>query len=47
MVRDDRGFGGTGAPIVVYHYAPGRSGEHAERILDGFNGVLQVDGYAG
>ncbi|WP_375198230.1 IS66 family transposase, partial [Sphingobium sp.] len=30
-----------------YHYAPGRSGKHAEHILDGFDGILQVDGYQG
>jgi transposase len=47
VLRDDRGHGGADPPMVVYHYAPGRSGEHAERILEGFNGVLQVDGYAG
>ncbi|MGZ3310401.1 MAG: IS66 family transposase [Xanthobacteraceae bacterium] len=47
LVRDDRGYAGADPPIVVYHYAPGRSGEHAERILDGFDGVLQVDGYQG
>jgi transposase len=28
-------------------YAPGRSGQYAEKILKGFSGVLQVDGYAG
>ncbi|WP_456794018.1 IS66 family transposase [Bradyrhizobium sp. USDA 4506] len=27
------------------HYAPGRSGKHAEHILDGFDSILQVDGY--
>jgi transposase len=32
---------------VVFHYAPVRAGEHAERLLDGFSGVLQVDGYSG
>jgi transposase len=47
VLRDDRGHAGADPPIVVFHYAPGRSGEHAERILDGFNGVLQVDGYTG
>jgi len=47
VLRDDRGHGGADPPIVVYHYAPGRSGDHAERILEGFDGVLQVDGYAG
>ncbi|KAF0168070.1 MAG: transposase, partial [Caulobacteraceae bacterium] len=47
IVRDDRGHAGADPPIVVYHYAPGRSGEHAERLLEGFEGVLQVDGYQG
>lgn len=46
VVRDDRGHGGADPPIVVYHYAPGRGGAHAERILEGFEGVLQVDGYS-
>jgi transposase len=47
VLRDDRGHGGADPPIVVYHYAPGRSGEYAERILEGFDGILQVDGYGG
>jgi transposase len=47
VLRDDRGHGGADPPIVVYHYAPGRCGEHAERMLEGFDGVLQVDGYGG
>lgn len=37
----------TGPPGVAFTYAPGRSGQHAERILQGFTGILQVDGYAG
>jgi len=45
---DDRGFGSTGPPIVLFRYAPGRSGEHAERFLHGFRGrFLQCDGYEG
>ncbi|QFI66395.1 Mobile element protein [Sinorhizobium alkalisoli] len=32
---------------MAFTYAPGRGGHHAERILHGFTGVLQVDGYAG
>ena len=31
---------------MAYSYAPGRGGEHAAKLLDGFNGILQVDGYA-
>jgi hypothetical protein len=30
----------------VYSYAPGRSGEHAVTLLQGYTGVLQTDGYA-
>ena len=47
VARDDRGWGGPDPPGVVYHYAPGRSGEYGERFLEGFSGTLQVDGYAG
>lgn len=37
----------TGPPGVAFTYAPGRSGKHAVDILQGFEGILQVDGYAG
>ena len=47
LARDDRNWGGADPPGVVYFYAPGRGSEHAERFLDGFEGILQVDGYAG
>lgn len=47
LARDDRGWGGADPPGVVYFYAPGRGGEHAEAFLDGFEGILQVDGYGG
>ena len=47
LARDDRAWSGPDPPGVVYFYAPGRGGEHAERFLDGFDGILQVDGYAG
>ena len=47
LARDDRNWGGADPPGVVYFYAPSRAGEHAERFLDGFEGILQVDGYAG
>ena len=32
---------------MVFAHAPGRAGAHAERLLEGFDGILQVDGYAG
>lgn len=38
---------GGAPPGVAFTYAPGRSGRYAERILQGFTGILQVDGYAG
>jgi len=37
----------TGPPGVAFTYAPGRSGHYADDILQGFSGILQVDGYAG
>jgi hypothetical protein len=42
VARDDRGWSGNDPPGIVYHYAPGRSGKHAERLLQGFDGILQV-----
>ena len=47
LARDDRPFGGTDPPGVVFRYAPGRGGIHAEEMLAGFDGVLQVDGFTG
>ncbi len=47
LARDDRPWGGLAPPGVAFTYAPGRGGIHAERILQGFCGILQVDGYAG
>ncbi len=32
---------------MAYEYAPGRSGKHGEKLLEGFKGTVQVDGYAG
>jgi len=34
-------------PLLYYEYAPTRSGEVARRLLAGFKGFLQTDGYAG
>lgn len=47
LARDDRSWGGDDPPGVVYFYAPGRHGEHAETFLTGFDGILQIDGYTG
>ena len=47
VLRDDRGWNGAAPPGVVFHYRPGRNGEYAAEILDGFNGTIQVDAYGG
>jgi len=47
LARDDRPWNGDDPPGVAFTYAPGRSGRYAENILNGFSGILQVDGYAG
>src|SRR3954454_1442261 len=44
---DDRPWGGSDPPGVAYVYAPDRKAERPITHLDGFKGVLQVDGYAG
>ena len=44
---DDRPWGGSDPPGAVYVYAPDRKAERPITHLDGFKGVLQVDGYAG
>lgn len=47
VLRDDRGWNGSAVSGVVFHYRPGRKGEYAAEILDGFNGTIQVDAYGG
>ena len=42
-----RAGGRDGPAAVVYHYDPSREGEVAERLLEGFQGYLQTDGYIG
>ncbi|OED50494.1 hypothetical protein AB838_02010 [Rhodobacteraceae bacterium (ex Bugula neritina AB1)] len=42
LARDGRGWGGDDPPGVVFTYAPGRAGQNAELILQGFNGNLQL-----
>jgi transposase len=45
--RDERPWGGADPPGVAYLYAPDRKADQPIRHLQGFTGVLQVDGYAG
>jgi transposase len=44
---DDRPWNGSTPPAVVYLYAEDRKGEHPAAHLAEFQGMLQVDGYAG
>jgi len=44
---DDRPWRGADPPAVAYVYAPDRKAERPIAHLDGFKGILQVDGYAG
>ena len=46
-VRDDRPFGGRDPPAAVFFYSRDRTGDHPERHLDGYAGILQADAYAG
>ena len=34
-------------PSILFEYDPSRAGQVIERLLDGFSGVLQADGYSG
>jgi len=46
-VRDDAPFGGPDPPAAVFFYSRDRSGEHPERHLASFAGLMQADAYAG
>lgn len=46
-VRDDRPWGGTDPPAAAYAFSPDRKGEHPQRHLAGFSGILQADAYGG
>jgi transposase len=46
-VRDDRPCGSHEAPAVWFAYTPDRRGEHPQRHLENFGGVLQADAFAG
>jgi transposase len=47
IATDDRPWGGPAPPAVAYVFAEDRKGERAKELLQGFSGILQVDGYAG
>ena len=46
-VRDDRPFAGPDPPAALFFYSRNRSGEHPNRHLAGYAGILQADAYAG
>jgi transposase len=46
-VRDDRPFGGPAPPAALFYYSRDRRGEHPERHLSTYTGILQADAYAG
>jgi transposase len=46
MARDDRPWGGSAPPAVTYSYAPGRGSQYALKLLAGYRGIVQCDGYA-
>ena len=46
-VRDDRPFAGVAAPAAIFSYSRDRAGEHPNRHLTGYSGILQADAYAG
>ena len=46
-VRDDRPFGGPAAPAAALFYSPDRGGQHPERHLASYAGLMQADAYAG
>jgi len=46
-VRDDRPAGDVAPPAVWFTYSPDRKGEHPQRHLASFRGILQADAYSG
>ena len=46
-VRDDRSWGSTAPPGAAYFFSVDRKGEHPQRHLAGFSGILQADAYSG
>jgi transposase len=46
-VRDDKPFAGPAQPAAVFFYSRDRAGEHPERQLLDYAGILQADAYAG
>ncbi len=45
--RDDRPFAGPAPPAAIYYASSDRRGEHPQKHLAGFGGILQCDCYSG
>jgi len=46
-VRDGQPFGGPEPPAAIFYYSRDRRGEHPNKHLAGYAGILQADAYAG
>src|SRR6201984_3261605 len=46
-VRDDPPFAGPAPPAAVFFYSRNRDGEHPQRHLAGYGGILPADAYGG
>ncbi len=46
-VRDDRPFAGPAPPAAMFRYSRDRTGEHPQRHLARYQGILQADAHAG
>jgi hypothetical protein len=47
MLHDDRPFVARNPPAAVFSIRATRTGDHPERHLDGYLGMLQADAYGG
>jgi len=45
VARDDRPWAGTDPPAIAFTYAPGRGAIHGLKLLEGYRGIVQCDGY--
>jgi transposase len=46
-VRDDQPFGGKDPPAAFFEYSPTRAGEHPQKHLIDYVGIMQADAFAG
>jgi transposase len=46
-VRDDRPFAGGAPPAAMFRFSRDRKGEHPDKHLERWSGMLQADAYAG